>query len=120
MKKHYHSSLFIKLQSELKIVFINFQILSDIFENLVALSVKLKQNQWQLSGSVISTKHNWLENDVKGINAEQQLKKLKGEEVSIPNQYKKQTDDKNKENVICYQYNKKGHYKSQCSKLIKK
>ena len=45
MKKHHHSILFTKLQSELKIAFINFQILSDIFKNLVALNVRLKQNQ---------------------------------------------------------------------------
>ena len=45
MKKHCYSILFMKLQSELKVVFINFQILPDIFKSLIALSVRLKQNQ---------------------------------------------------------------------------
>ena len=36
------------------------------------------------------------------------------------NQHKRQTDDKNKKNVICYQCNKKDYYKSQCSELVKK
>ena len=84
MKKHHHSTLFTKLQPELRIAFINFQTLSDIFESLVALSVRLEQNQQQLSSSIISIKHSQLENDVRErINAEQQLKKPKGKEVLV-------------------------------------
>ena len=120
MKKHCCSTLFTKLWSELKVVFINFQILSDIFKSLVALSIRLEQNQWQLSGNITLIKHNQSENSVKRINAGQQLKKPRGKEVSVLSQYKRQTDDRSKENVIYYQCNKKGHYKSQCSELTKK
>ena len=56
---------------------------------------------------------------MKGINAGQQSKKSRDEEVSVPNQHKRQTDDKSKKNVICYQYNKKGHYKLQCPELTR-
>ena len=44
-EEHYCSILFTKLWLKLRVVLINFQILSDIFESLVALSVRLKQNQ---------------------------------------------------------------------------
>ena len=88
-EKHCYSILFIKLQFELKIVLINFQILFDIFKSLVALGARLEQNQQQLSGSATLIKHNWSENGVKGINAGQQLKKLKSEEVSVFNQHKR-------------------------------
>ena len=101
-------------------MFINFQILPDIFKSLIALGVRLKQNQWQLFSSIISIKHNQSENGVKGANAEQQSKKLKNEEVLVPDQHRKQTNDKSKESVICYQCNKKGHYKLQCSELARK
>ena len=57
---------------------------------------------------------------MKRIYTKQQLKKLKGEKVSASNQHKKQTDDRNKKGVICYQCNKKGYYKSQCFELTKK
>ena len=112
--------MFTKLQFKLKIAFINFQTLPNTFESLIALGARLKQNQQQLSTSVTSIKHSQSENGVKRTNAEQQLKKLKNKEVSVPNQYKRQINDKSKKNVICYQCNKKGHYKSQCLKLIKK
>ena len=92
-------------------MFINFQTLSDIFESLVALNVRLKQNQQQLSDSAISIKCSWPENGMKRINIEQQLKKPKNEEISALNQQKRWIDDKSKKNVIYYQCNKKGHYK---------
>ena len=102
-------------------MFTNFQILSNTFKSLVTLNARLKQNQWQLFSSTTSIKCSWLENGVKErINTEQQLKKLKSEEVSASNQHKRWTDDKSKKNVICYQCNKKNHYKSQYSELIKK
>ena len=44
-EKHCCNILFIKLQFKLKIVLINFQTLSNIFESLIALNAKLKQNQ---------------------------------------------------------------------------
>ena len=67
------------------------------------------------------TKHSQSENGVKDrINAGQQSKKSRGEEVSVPNQYKRQINDKSKESVTCYQCNKKGHYKSQCPELVRK
>ena len=53
------------------------------------------------------------------INAGQQLKKLRSEEVSVLSQHKGQTDNRSKEGVICYQCNKKGHYKLQCSELAR-
>ena len=56
----------------------------------------------------------------KRTNAGQQSKKLKSEEVSASNQHKKRINDRSKEGVICYQCNKKGHYKSQCFVLVKK
>ena len=56
----------------------------------------------------------------KKTNTEQQSKKSRSEEVSASSQHKRQTDNKSKESVICYQCNKKGHYKSQCSELAKK
>ena len=102
MKKHCCNILFTKLQSELKIVLINFQTLSDIFENLIALGVRLKQNQQQLSDSITLIKHSQSENGVKRINAGQQSKKSKSEKISAFNQQKKWTDDRSKENVICY------------------
>ena len=71
MKKHYHSTLFTKLQSKLKVVFINFQTLPDTFESLVALSTRLEQNQRQLLSSATSTKHSQPENDMKRTNTEQ-------------------------------------------------
>ena len=87
IEKHCCSTLFIKLQSELKIMLINFQILPDIFKSLVALNARLKQNQCQLSSSATSIKCSWPENGMKErINAGQQLKKPKSEEVSVPNQ----------------------------------
>ena len=100
-------------------MFINFQTLSDTFESLIALNARLKQNQWQLFSNVILIKYNQSENDVKRINTEQQSKKPRGEKVSAPNQHKKWIDNKSKEGVICYQCNKKGHYKLQCSELMK-
>ena len=118
-KKHCHSTLFMKLQSKLKIALTNFQTLPDTFESLVALNTRLKQNQQQLSGNATSIKHSQPENSVKGINTGQQSKKPKSEEVSAPNQHKRQTDDKSKESVICYQCNKKGYYKLQCPELTK-
>ena len=119
-EKHYHSILFMKLQPKLRVAFTNFQILPDTFESLIALGVRLEQNQWQLSSSTTLTKHSQSENDVReGTNAGQQSKKPKGEKISVPNQHKKWTDDKNKKGVICYQCNKKGHYKSQCPKLAR-
>ena len=57
---------------------------------------------------------------MKGANAGQQSKKPRSEEVSTPDQHRKQTDDRSKKNVICYQCNKKGHYKSQYPELTKK
>ena len=84
-EEHHHSILFTKLQPELKIVFINFQILPDTFESLVALNVRLEQNQQQLSSSITLIKYNQLENGVKKINTGQQSKKLKSKEVSAPN-----------------------------------
>ena len=120
-EKYHHSILFTKLQPKLKVALINFQILPNIFESLIALGVRLKQNQQQLFSSTTSTKHSQSKNNMeKKTNTEQQLKKLKDEKVSAFNQHKKQTDDKNKKNVIYYQCNKKGHYKSQCSELTKK
>ena len=120
MKKHCHSTLFTKLQSELRVVLTNFQILSDIFESLVALGVRLEQNQHQLFSSAILIKHSWLENGMKKrINAEQQSKKSKSEKISAFNQQKKWTDNRNKKGVTCYQCNKKGHYKLQCFELIR-
>ena len=118
-EKHYYSTLFIKLQFELKITLTNFQTLPDIFESLVALSIRLEQNQQQLPGSATLIKYSQPKNGVKRINTGQQSKKSKGEEVSASNQHKEQTDDKSKEDVICYQCNKKGHYKSQYSKLTR-
>ena len=56
---------------------------------------------------------------MKEANAEQQSKKLKNEKISVSDQHRKWTDDKSKKNVIYYQYNKKSHYKSQCSELTK-
>ena len=44
-EEHYYSILFTKLQSELRIMLINFQTLPDIFKSLVALGARLKQNQ---------------------------------------------------------------------------
>ena len=58
IKEHCCSILFTKLQSKLKVVFINFQTLFDIFKSLIALDVRLKQNQQQLFSSIISIKHN--------------------------------------------------------------
>ena len=112
--------MFTKLWFELRIVFINFQILSDTFKSLVALSTRLKQNQQQLFSSAILIKHNQSENNVKRINTGQQSKKSKNEEVSVSNQHKSWINNKSKKNIICYQCNKKGHYKSQYLKLIKK
>ena len=120
MKKHCCSTLFTKLQPELRVVFINFQTLPDTFESLVALSARLKQNQWQLPGSAILIKCSWPENGMKRTNTGQQSKKPKNEEVSAFNQHKRWTDDKNKKNVTCYQCNKKGHYKLQYSKVARK
>ena len=54
-----------KLQLKLRVVLINFQTLPDTFKSLVALGARLEQNQWQLSSSATSTKHNWPENGVK-------------------------------------------------------
>ena len=119
MKEHHYSILFTKLQSELRIAFTNFQTLPDTFKSLVALSVRLEQNQWQLFSSTTLTKCNWSENDVKRANAEQQSKKLKNEEVLVSSQHREWTDDKSKKNVTCYQCNKKDHYKLQCSELAK-
>ena len=119
MEEHYHSTLFIKLQSELRVALINFQTLSNIFESLIALGVRLEQNQWQLPSSATSIKHSQSENGVKGTNTGQQSKKPRDEEVSVPSQHKRWTDDKSKKSVICYQCNKKGHYKSQCSELTR-
>ena len=45
-KEHHYSILFTKLWPELKVVLTNFQTLPDIFESLVALGARLKQNQW--------------------------------------------------------------------------
>ena len=56
---------------------------------------------------------------MKRANTGQQSKKSKDEEISAPNQHKRQTDDRSKKNVICYQCNKKGHYKSQCPELAR-
>ena len=56
---------------------------------------------------------------MKRTSAGQQSKKSRSEEVSAPNQQKKQIDNRSKEGVICYQCNKKGHYKLQCSELAK-
>ena len=56
IKKHYYNILFTKLQSELKVAFINFQTLPDTFKSLIALSARLKQNQQQLFSSAILTK----------------------------------------------------------------
>ena len=109
-----------KLWLKLKIMFINFQTLPDIFENLIALNARLKQNQWQLFSSTTLIKHSQSENDVKEVNAGQQLKKSKNEKISVPDQHKEWTDDKSKKNVTCYQCNKKGHYKLQYSELTKK
>ena len=101
-------------------MFINFQTLSDIFKSLIALSVRLKQSQWQLFSSIISIKHSWSENDVKRANAGQQSKKSKNKKVSVPDQHREWTNDRNKKSVICYQCNKKGYYRLQYSELIKK
>ena len=57
---------------------------------------------------------------MKGANAEQQSKKPKSEKISVFNQHKEQTDNRSKKNVICYQCNKKDHYRSQCSELTRK
>ena len=57
MKEHCCSTLFTKLWPKLKVVFTNFQTLPDIFKSLVALGVKLKQNQQQLFSSITSTKY---------------------------------------------------------------
>ena len=57
---------------------------------------------------------------MKRANTGQQSKKSKNEEVSASDQHREQTDDKSKKNVICYQCNKKGHYKSQYSELVRK
>ena len=101
-------------------MFINFQTLPDTFESLVALGARLEQNQCQLSSSATSTKCSWPENGMKErTNAGQQLKKPRGEEISVSNQHKGQTDDRSKEGVTCYQCNKKGHYKLQCPKLAR-
>ena len=108
------------MQSELKIAFINFQTLPDIFESLVALGARLEQNQWQLPDSATLIKCSQSENGVKGINTGQQSKKPKNEEISMFNQHKRWTDDKSKEGVIYYQCNKKNHYKLQYLKLTKK
>ena len=83
MEKHCCSILFMKLWSELRVVLINFQTLSDTFESLVVLNVRLKQNQWQLSSSTISIKCSWSENGER-TNAGQQSKKPRGEEVLVP------------------------------------
>ena len=118
-EEHYCSILFMKLQPELKIAFINFQTLSDTFKSLIALDVRLEQNQWQLSSSIISIKCSWPENGVKEVNTEQQSKKSKSKEVSAPGQHREWIDDRSKKGVICYQCNKKGHYKSQYLKLTR-
>ena len=89
IKKHCYSILFIKLQFKLKVTFTNFQTLLNIFESLIALSVRLKQNQQQLSDNAISIKYSQSENGVKRINTEQQLKKLKNKKISAFSQYKK-------------------------------
>ena len=120
MEEHCHSTLFTKLQLKLRVVLTNFQTLPDTFESLVALGAKLEQNQWQLSSSATSIKCSQPENGMKErINTEQQLKKSRSEEVSVPNQHKRWTDDKSKKGVTCYQCNKKGHYKSQCPELAR-
>ena len=119
-EKHHYNTLFIKLQLKLKVAFINFQTLPDIFKSLIALSVRLKQNQQQLFSSITSIKHNQSENGVKRANTGQQLKKPKSEKISASDQHRKQTDNKSKKDVICYQCNKKSHYKLQCFKLAKK
>ena len=101
-------------------MFTNFQTLPDIFESLVALGARLKQNQQQLFSSTISTEHSQPENGMReGTNTGQQSKKPKSKEVSAPNQHKEQTDDKTKKGITCYQCNKKNHYKSQCSELTR-
>ena len=119
-EKHCHSTLFTKLQPELRVVLTNFQTLPNTFESLVALSARLKQNQQQLPGSATSIKCSQSENGVKGTNTGQQLKKPRNEEISVSSQHKRWTDDKSKKDVICYQCNKKGHYKSQYPELTKK
>ena len=57
---------------------------------------------------------------MKKANTRQQSKKSKNEKVSAFNQHREQINDRSKKDVICYQCNKKGHYKSQCSELAKK
>ena len=119
-EEHCCSTLFTKLQFELRVALINFQILPDIFKSLIALNVWLKQNQWQLFSSTTSIKHSQPENGVKErTNTGQQLKKPRGEEISAPNQHKGWTDNRSKKGVICYQCNKKGHYKSQYPELAR-
>ena len=89
-EEHCHSTLFTKLQPELRIALINFQTLPDTFKSLVALGVWLKQNQQQLFSSTTSIKCSQPENGMKErINAGQQSKKPRGEEVSAPNQHKR-------------------------------
>ena len=118
-EKHCYSILFTKLWFKLKVVLINFQTLPDTFESLIVLDAKLKQNQWQLFSSITLTKCSWLKNGVKRANTEQQSKKPKSKKVSAPDQHKKWTDNKSKKSVICYQCNKKDHYKLQCLKLTR-
>ena len=84
----------------------------------MTLKTWLKQNQQQLSSKDTSSKQSCQKTDnKKNINTNQSSKKCCAEEMTVSTQLKSQVEDKQKKSIICYQCQKKNHYKSQCSEL---